>query len=75
MKNLLSLYEGASSQKLNLLKFEALLCNTTGQQDRRQILGIREGLPSGSKYLGLPPLLGETKRLILIISRTDFRRS
>lgn len=62
MKNLLSLYEGASSQKLNLLKFEALLCNTTGQQDRRQILGIREGLPSGSKYLGLPSLIGRNKK-------------
>ncbi|XP_010666797.1 uncharacterized protein LOC104883918 [Beta vulgaris subsp. vulgaris] len=63
---IISKYERASSQKVNLSKTEVVFSRNVGA-DRRQeiidILGVRE-VARHEKYLGLPTIIGRSKKAV-----------
>lgn len=64
MKEILSSYEKASDQVLNLNKSELMFSSNVLPQTRvniSKVLGVQER-PGVDKYLGLPTLIGRNKR-------------
>ena len=64
IQNLLSLYEKASGQKLNGEKTSIFFSKNTPQAKKSEILSLFVTLPTTQfeKYLGLPPIMGRSKR-------------
>jgi len=64
MKNILSTFEAASGQAINLQKSE-IYCSSNTPADHKEnitnILGVRQVLGTG-KYLGLPSMIGRSKK-------------
>ena len=64
MRNILSVYEKASGQAVNLQKSE-IFCSrnvsTAGHNNIANILGVKVVLGTG-KYLGLPSMIGRSKK-------------
>ena len=66
MKNILADYEEASDQLMNYHKSEAFFSrnsSASGKYFILNLLGFREGLPNGNKYLGLSSLICRNKKV------------
>jgi hypothetical protein len=65
MTNILQLYEGASGQKMNANKTFIFFSKNTIPEDRGRILEL-SGIPYTQRYdtyLGLPELVGKSRRM------------
>lgn len=66
MKNILSVYEQASGQSINLQKSEVFFSSNVPQascSNLASILGVNQRLGAGN-YLGLPSLIGRNRKAI-----------
>lgn len=64
VKELIKKYEGASRQRINLEKTEIIVSSNITVEKRNElsrVLEVRDG-ESHPKYLGLPTLIGESKK-------------
>ena len=64
---ILSLYEKASGQMLNVAKLKVFFSPNAADESKEEImstLGVQTLIPN-DKYLGLPFLIGKSKRQIL----------
>ncbi|MCI16585.1 putative non-LTR retroelement reverse transcriptase, partial [Trifolium medium] len=64
MKNILSTYEAASGQAINLQKFEIYCSRNVSPATQNfvsNILGVQQVLGTG-KYLGLPSMVGRSRK-------------
>lgn len=71
MKNILDVYEYASGQAVNLNKSGIMFSNNVSMSDRTRLsncLGVNQPLDTG-RYLGLPSLIGRSKRSIFSFIR------
>ncbi len=66
LKDILSLYENALGQKLNAEKTSLFFSSNTPEatkQEIQNVLGV-QSMNQLEKYLGLPPLIGRSKRKV-----------
>ena len=73
---ILELYESYSGQAINLHK-SGIMFSSNVRTDKQRvlsaILGVTNGINTG-RYLGLPSLIGRSKRATLATSKTQFGR-
>lgn len=74
LSRILAIYEKASGQNINLTKSTVFLSPNISQTNRNELLEALwiHSVLNDEKYLGLPMVLGKSKKSFLVTLRTEF---